>query len=122
MAAQVWGRTVVEKKWPVSGRKPAIFCVRGTGYQRRSSVLDGAKEARGERGAEARDKLVALGGIRVSERSQFVDGVLMKRLSGKLFYTHHLVPNINFKTLTIMRSSQAIAIASLFGRSPRWLT
>jgi DHA2 family multidrug resistance protein len=31
-----------------------------------------------------------------------------------LFYTHHLVPNIDFKTLTIMRSSQSIAIAFLF--------
>jgi len=41
-------------------------------------------------------------------------GVPTKRLSGKLFYTHHLVPNIDFKTLTIMRSSQAIAIAFLF--------
>ncbi|WP_277046308.1 hypothetical protein [Caballeronia mineralivorans] len=37
-----------------------------------------------------------------------------KRLSGKLFYTHHLMPNIDFKTLTIMRSSQAIPIAFLF--------
>jgi DHA2 family multidrug resistance protein len=41
-------------------------------------------------------------------------GVPTKRLSGKLFYTHHLVPNIDFKTLTIMRSSQAIAIAIAF--------
>jgi len=31
-----------------------------------------------------------------------------------LFYTHHLVPDIDFKTLTIMRSSQSIAIAFLF--------
>jgi MFS transporter, DHA2 family, multidrug resistance protein len=31
-----------------------------------------------------------------------------------LLYTHHLVPNIDFKTLTIMRSSQSIAIAFLF--------
>ena len=31
-----------------------------------------------------------------------------------LFFTHHLVPNIDFKTLTIMRSSQSIAIAFLF--------
>jgi hypothetical protein len=31
-----------------------------------------------------------------------------------LFYTYHLAPGIDFKTLTIMRSSQAIAIAFLF--------
>jgi DHA2 family multidrug resistance protein len=31
-----------------------------------------------------------------------------------LFFTHQLVPNIDFKTLTIMRSSQSIAIAFLF--------
>ncbi|MDN7177745.1 hypothetical protein M0D69_06880 [Caballeronia sp. SEWSISQ10-4 2] len=36
-------------------------------------------------------------------------------MSGKLFYTHHRVPNIGVKTLAIMRSSQAIAIAFLFG-------
>lgn len=31
-----------------------------------------------------------------------------------MFYTHHLVPNIDFKTLTLMRSSQSVAIAFLF--------
>ena len=31
-----------------------------------------------------------------------------------LFYTHHLVPNIDFKTLTIMRSSSSIAVEFLF--------
>jgi DHA2 family multidrug resistance protein len=35
-------------------------------------------------------------------------------MSCALFFTHHLVPNIDFKTLTIMRSSQSIAIAFLF--------
>jgi MFS transporter, DHA2 family, multidrug resistance protein len=31
-----------------------------------------------------------------------------------MFYSHHLVPNIDFKTLTMMRSSQSLGIAFLF--------
>jgi DHA2 family multidrug resistance protein len=31
-----------------------------------------------------------------------------------LFFTHHLVPDIDFKTLTIMRSTQSLGIAFLF--------
>jgi MFS transporter, DHA2 family, multidrug resistance protein len=31
-----------------------------------------------------------------------------------MFYTHHLVPDIDFKTLTLMRSSQSLGIAFLF--------
>jgi MFS transporter, DHA2 family, multidrug resistance protein len=35
-------------------------------------------------------------------------------MAGALFFTHHLVPNIDFKTLTIMRSTQSLGIAFLF--------
>ena len=62
-------------------------------------MLDGAKEARGERGAEARDKLVALSGIRANERSQFIDDDADEKIEQKVVYTYHLVLNINFKTL-----------------------
>ena len=47
-------------------------------------------------------------------QTRFLVGFGFFLMACALFYSHHLVPNIDFKTLTIMRSSQSIAIAFLF--------
>ncbi len=47
-------------------------------------------------------------------QTRFLVGFGFFLLGVAMFYTHHLVPNIDFKTLTWMRSSQSIAIAFLF--------